>query len=267
MNVTIDDYQHAVGLFLSELTRLGGDVVSAMLYGSAAIGNIRPGKSDIDAVVVLRKEVFEDRDRFLNALETLVSASERLAQSGLPFQAPHHFSEDELNSIHPQFVPHWRAEETCKVVLGRDIRSSIAGTEAGHFLAGTLFFEERRILLSLSIFLNKDPLTDEDCGVILQGLLMLSKVLPLATCNALGSWPNTTDAIGVLEKSLPGIDLRIFERIRSLDPSGDRPDADELRSVILDVLSLMEALNDRIMDLSRGDEVHFKCGAPFSADG
>jgi hypothetical protein len=209
---------------------------------------MRVGESDIDLCIFIRKGVLGVRERFLRVLETIVEASNKLMESGLPFQRCHYYSESDLQSLDAKFCPIWGGDKTSKVIFGEDIRPRIESTEAGRFIAGTVFYEGRRILLPLSAYLRKESLTEEDRQAIFNDLLVIRKAMPQSACNALGIWPDISNAVEELERRLPHVDLDAFKRVGTLrGHSVHHIDADLLRQMLRDVLMLVETLNEEIM--------------------
>jgi predicted nucleotidyltransferase len=248
MSATLEDYHRALSGFVEAISRAGDDIACVLLYGSMARGDVRVGESDIDLCVFIRQDVFASRERFLRVLETIVEASNDLLECGLPFQRCHYYSESELQSLDAKFCPIWWGDKTSKIVFGEDIRSRIASTEAGRFIGGTVFFEGRRILLPLSLYLHKETLTAEDRQIILNDLLVIKKAMAQSACNALGAWPDTSDAVEELGRRAPDVDLEVFERIAALrGRDAAELDAEQLRELLRDTLTLIETLNEKIM--------------------
>jgi predicted nucleotidyltransferase len=248
MSINIEDYHRAVAIFVKALSPVEKDIACVMVYGSMARGDMRLGESDIDLCIFIRQDVFEARERFLRLLETLVEASNDLLECGLPFQRCHYYSENELPSLDAKFCSIWGGDKTSKVVFGEDIRAQIASTEAGRFIAGTAFFEARRILLPLSLYLRKEHLTEEDRKAIFNDLLVIRKAMPQAACNALGVWPDTSDAMEELERRIPDVEIEAFKRIGTLRGRAvEDIDDGQLGELLKDTLMLVEILNEKIM--------------------
>jgi predicted nucleotidyltransferase len=248
MSINIEDYHRGLSLFVKALSPVENDLACVMLYGSMARGDMRVGESDIDLCIFIRKGVFEARERFLRVLETLVEASNDLLECGLPFQRCHYYSESDLQSLDAKFCSIWGGDKSSKVILGEDNRGQIASTEAGRFIAGTAFFEARRILLPLSLYLRKEHLTEEDRKTILSDLLVIRKAIPQSACNALGVWPDTSDAIEELERRIPDVEIEAFKRIGALRGRDvEHIDTEQLGEMLKDSLILIELLNEKIM--------------------
>ena len=248
MSIGIEDYNRALSLFLKALSRVENDIACVMLYGSMARGDLRVGESDIDLCVFIRKDVFKTRERFLKALETIVEASNELSEYGLPFQECHYYSEEELPSLDAHFAQIWGGDKASKIVFGEDIRLQISATKAGQFIAETVFFEARRILLPLTLYLHKELLGEEDCKSIINDLSVIRKAVISSACNALGVWPDTSNALEELHHRIPDVDLEVLERISALRGiAAEGLDAEQLREMLRDALILVETLNEKIM--------------------
>lgn len=248
MSTNTETYDQALANFVKGIRQVEDDIACVLLYGSMARGDMRVGESDIDLCIFIKKEVFGVRERFLRVVETIVEASNKLMESGLPFQRCHYYGESELQSLDAKFCSIWGGDKTSKVVFGEDIRPRIGSTEAGRFIAATVFYEARRILLPLSAYLQKESLTEEERQAIFNDLLVIRKAMPQSACNALGIWPDTSDAFAELEHRLPHIDLDAFKKIESLrGRSVHHVEAGMLRQLLRDALLLVETLNEEIM--------------------
>jgi predicted nucleotidyltransferase len=248
MSTSTETYDQALTNFVQGIRQVEDDIACVLLYGSMARGDMRVGESDIDLCIFIRKEVFEVRERFLRVIETIIEASNKLMESGLPFQRCHYYNENELQALDAKFCSIWGGDKTSKVVFGEDIRPRIASTEAGRFIAGTVFYEARRILLPLSAYLHKESLTEEERQAIFNDLLVIRKAMPQSACNALGIWPDTSNAFEELARRLPHVELDAFKSIESLrGRSVHQVDAELLRRILRDALMLVQTLNEEIM--------------------
>jgi len=248
MNVTVEDYQHALEGFLEDMRRLGDSVVSVLLYGSLARGDIRPGQSDLmDAYVFLKEEVFEDKDDFLRAIEVMVNACKKLSRSGLPFHHPfHYYSMDEIKRLPAVFLPTLRSNRSSRVILGEDIRNQMGASHAGQLVACASFFEVRRLFcLPLSRYLHKIPLTEQDRGEISAGLTYIRKYIPLSACFALGVHVEESEAIAVLSR-IVDVNVDVIEQIKSFQRSMDRKPDEEIREILRKALEFVEMLHREI---------------------
>jgi predicted nucleotidyltransferase len=247
MSVTAKDYQEVTERFTEDMKALGEDVVSVILYGSIARGNVRPGKSDLmDAYVFLRKEVFEDRTRFLGVLQHLVQTCHWLSQTQLPFVHPfHYYSEDEMGNLPAGFVGTVRSEQSSKILLGEDIRARLGSSKGYRSAMDTgLFFFLSKGCLGLTKYLREKALTEEDCRRIINGLSSARKYLPSAISSALEL--DELTALEEIRKALPSFDFGVLDRIKELR---DNPtvDAETVREVLTEMITLVVDLRDMLL--------------------
>lgn len=246
--ITVEDYEAALDAFLADMQNLGSDLLSVLLYGSLARGDIRPGRSDImDAYVYLRRDVFESREKFIKALEIMTDASIRLSRTGLPYHPFHYFSEDELNSLPAVYGPTWKRNERT-VLAGEDVRSKIGSTPATVSVARVSFFNTRRTMgYFLSQYLKKEFKAGE-CEKVAKSLGSLRKhLLPMA-CAVLDIWTVSSESISELQSALPGLDVSVLEKIdkvAKLEP--DELDPNDVRQTLRETLCFMEDLRDRLL--------------------
>src|SRR5438067_1709844 len=123
MSATVNDYHLAVDGLVEDVGRLGDEVTSVILFGSVARGDVIAGQSDMmDAYIFLRHGVFEDRTRFLQALEVLSAAFDRIAE-----KAPGPF--------HPFF--YWDETDPVPATFNYELTtvSKVKKDDAGHFVS------------------------------------------------------------------------------------------------------------------------------------
>jgi predicted nucleotidyltransferase len=252
MTITIETYQNALDDFLSDLGRMGDDVVSVFLFGSMARGEVRPGHSDImDAMVFLMPEFFEERERFLRGLGIMVEISTGLAQRGLLYH-PFNYWADPA-SMSAMFLPPFRSERSSKIFLGEDIRPLAGSTPESFAFARQVFFEARRRALQMAYFLCKPELTEEDCQYIRAGLINARKYFPMFACMALDIWVGESEIFDELKKALPGVDMSAFDQIKTVRDYPERPiEAEELRGLVRRTFVLIENLHDQIIQRRTG---------------
>jgi predicted nucleotidyltransferase len=249
MSVTTKDYQEVTQHFTEEMKALGEDVVSVILYGSMARGDVRPGKSDLmDAYVFLRKEVFEDRTRFLEVLQHLVQTCVWLSQTQLPYHHPfHYYSEDEVDNLPATFLGTLRSEGSSKILLGEDIRPQLGSSKGFRYLMKTWFFLSlSKNFMGLANYLHKEILTWKDCVRIINRLASMRKFLPVTISSALRMDLAEIAALEEIKKALPSLDFSVLDRIKELR---DNPDADmeTIREVLRETLTLVVDLRGMLL--------------------
>jgi len=247
MTATVKDYHLAVEGLVEDVSRLGEDVSSVILFGSVARGDVIAGQSDLmDAYLFLRHGVFEDKARFLRALEVLSEAFDRIAEKA---PGPFHpfFYWDERDPVPATF--NYELTTVSEVVLGEDIRERIKSTGPSRRAARTAFFEMRRLGAQMMVFLRKKELSEDECQAIFRVLIGIRRDLPISACMTLNIWVGQHDAIRELEQALPGLDTGAIESIAWLQRQ-PQPTADpeQVRGVLNQVVRFVEELNDRLLD-------------------
>ena len=250
MSVTLEDYDRAIATFRDDMAGMSDNVVSVLLYGSVARRDIVPGKSDLmDAYVVLRSEVFDDRGRFVSALQTMVDSCRHIARFGIPFHPFHYFSIDEIGCCPALYVPFWNSENGSKVIAGLDVRTQINCTERSRMVAEISFFEARRNMgHTLAIYLNKPDWTAEDKQDVVRSLGSLKKHILLMAAATLGHHSDSTQAPDEVAQALPGLDTSVVNEIAALQTEFVSVSVVELKRVIRKTLIFVETVHDRILD-------------------
>jgi hypothetical protein len=247
MNATSDDYQRALDGVLADLRGMDADVISVILYGSMADGSIVPGKSDIDLLVFLRQELLEDKGRYLAALEIMVTACKRLSRSGLPV-LPFGYNTD-IDSLSILFFPALSSEQSCKVVMGEDIRPRISQGLTRRASVDKLFFTVRSLQAHpLAVYLSRKKLTRADCDLLARTLIRTKKHLVFCACLALDIWVKYLDMPRELQNALPGVNMAVLESIKTLRTDPDScGDAEFLLKTLVEMLVLIEEIHDRVL--------------------
>jgi predicted nucleotidyltransferase len=247
MNATVKDYHLVVDGMVEDVSRIKDDVSSIVLFGSVARGDVIAGQSDMmDAYIFLRHEAFEDKARFLNALEVLSNAFDRIGEKA---PGPFHpfFYWDETDPVPATF--NHELKKISKVMLGDDIRDRITSTAQSRLTARTAFFEMRRLGSPMMIYLRKKELTEDDCQTIFRVLIGIRRDMPISACMALDIWVGQMEAVQELEKALPGLDMKAIESIAMLQRQPQpAADPEQVRDVLKQVVVLVEDLNTRIID-------------------
>jgi predicted nucleotidyltransferase len=246
MSATGMQYELATQDFTEDVGTIADDVTCTILFGSVARGDVLPGQSDMmDAFVFLRDEVFEDKDRFLNAIEVLSRAFERIAEKA---PGPFHpfFYWNERDPVPAHF--HFEMTRLSKVLSGADIRDRIQATDTGRSVSRTSFFEMRRLGSPLMVFLRKDQLTEGEREALYRGLVAIMRDIPMCACMALNIWVGGPNAVERLEAALPGLNFKVLDRINLLrHKPNPTSDSGELCSILREAMEFVEDLNDRLL--------------------
>jgi predicted nucleotidyltransferase len=247
MSATVQDYHSVLELVVEDVNIIRDEVTSLILFGSVARGDLLPGQSDMmDAFVFLRHGVFEDKARFLKALDVLSTAFERIAD-GAPGPFHPFFYWSERDPVPATF--NCEMTTLSKVLLGEDIRDRIKSTASSRLTARSAFFEMRRLGSPLMVYLHKKELTPDDCDTIFKLLVTVKRDIPMSACMTLNMWVGQPEAVRELEKALPGLDTEVVERIAELQRQAEPlADPEQLRSLLKQGMTFVENLNDRLID-------------------
>lgn len=249
MSLTRDDYENALADFIQHIGRLDENGVSALLYGSMARGDIIPGHSDLDFWVFLKKEAFQDLERFRHAYDVMVAAGKTLVAGGLPvIHAFCYYGEHELALLPQALVPNLQSERSSRVVWGQDVRTQMDSTPASRMLYQTSYFVEMReqVFLPLTSLLVKRSLTQSDLQRIV-GSLKYIKYVPEAACAALDLWPGEIDAVALLAAQFPQINIALVAEVEAFR-TGSNPTADpqKVQQMLQQSLRFVEQLNETL---------------------
>jgi predicted nucleotidyltransferase len=246
MNFTVADYDNALKGFLDAVEPMKRDIISVLLFGSMARGDVRPGHSDVlDAFVFFDPMVFKDRERFLRNLEIMVTACDWLAQTGLDYH-PFVYWEN-VDLISAAFLAPCRSLGCSQIVFGKEMRHTVDASPASRFLAGKMFFAVRRYGHRLVYLLSKPELTARDLARITEELARAQKTVPLLACFTMGIWPGEADVIREFRQALPELDISVIDKVKTLRHQKDSPDPESLRQLLREMLDFVEALHDRLI--------------------
>ena len=244
MSVTLEDYERAIEGFARELARLGDSLVSVYLYGSAARGTVKPGTSDLDFDVYLRRGVFEDREAFLDAVKAMVGACGNIASSGVRYEHPcAYWADDELRYLDPAFLPSLLSGKESRLIAGSDIRGRFPDPV---ILGSSALNEMLYYVYSLSSFLKPGELTPQERAGLVGGIDFTRKVIPQFACGEAGEPAVWEEAPRTLARLFPDIDLSVLEDAAALRDAGDAVlSAEELKRLLRRCLVLIEELRQR----------------------
>jgi predicted nucleotidyltransferase len=250
MNITLADYERALEGFIADVQAMDDNAESLMLFGSMARGEVNPGQSDImDAYIVLRPEVFEEKERFVASLESMLKSCDRLGSTGIPFHPFAYISSDEVEYLPARAFSLFPFKPLTKIVWGTDVLSRITDTETNHLLNRTRFFEARIIVhFQLARYLYKQSFTKQEWQEMIPVLLAAKKNSYMAYMALTNRTPDKLSPIEELEELLPGLNTSVIKRVNALKENlGSMPDAEEIRSLVKDAMLFIEELHSRIL--------------------
>lgn len=246
MTPTITDYKNTLAAFNKEIGQLNENGLSVFLYGSMARDNIVPGHSDLDFWVFLREQAMVDEACFYEALDVMVDAAKVLKNSGLPtIHAFCYYGEDEIGLLPAALIPNLQTDGSSQVTWGEDIRGRLSASIESRAAYRAAYFLEMRqhIFHPLTPLMHKSTLEEKERQWIV-GALKYVKYLAEAACAALDLWPGERDAIPVLARELPTIDIGVIERIETFR-TGANPTAASapVRSMLILALEFVEEIH------------------------
>lgn len=243
-----NQYVACIDSFKKSCASLGDDVVSLLLYGSLARGDVTPGRSDIlDAVVVLRSEVLEDEQRFYDALKVMLDANRDLSVSGLPFHPFHYFTKEEMGRCYSaRYIESWQSNRFSQVLAGEDIRAQIRSVDSDLSFTRGCFFGARRTFQRLWRSRNR-PRDDHWKNDVLREITRFVKIIPLLACFACEAPVDASQAIDMIGTLLPEIGAEPFRFLDEFrrDESA-RLSIAQVESALLKTLKLNEALSNAV---------------------
>lgn len=224
-------------------------VKSCYLYGSMARDDIKPGQSDIDFWVFLDDSVFADKTAFRDAFLTMAQAAKDLQRSGLPIvHAFCYYAFQEVGWLPAALIPNLRSEMSSKLVLGDDLRTQMACTQASLYTHKTSYFAEMRqkMFHPLTPYLAKEIYSEHEVAHIL-GALKYVKYLAEAACAALLLYPGEIEAIPTLGNTFPDLDIHVIAKIEQYRMNYDHDrDHKKLNGMLLQALQFVEFVHQHI---------------------
>lgn len=221
--------------YLEEIRKVcGGNLLSFMLYGSAAAGDAVPGASDVNVMLVLR-------EAHIGALRAIGEASRGWLKKGNP--PPLIFTRERLAASADAFpieLSDMRAAR--KVLFGADPLEGLA-VEPGHLRAAL-----ERELKGKLIALRNSYVASAGDGKALRAAMTASLPSVLVLCRAAlrlraGSAPSAKLAAAAELGRLVGADVSAFAEIQALRAGGRVSDAEAL---FARYLGAAEALADAV---------------------
>ena len=188
MTITVADYDRAFDHLVHDMRALGDEVVSVVRFGSAARGEISPGKSDIvDAYVFLCSDLFDSRERYIRVLDGLVDTCQWLAATGLPYHHAFHLHAlDEAGNLPAGYVGAATGEDTSDIIYGEDVRGLLGSSPGGRQVMKTLLLTMTGMLYRRAYLLDQDTLGAEETRGTVSSMTAWCKHLAQLACLALG---------------------------------------------------------------------------------
>jgi predicted nucleotidyltransferase len=246
MSLSAEDYERAIAQVACALEPLREDLVSACVFGSAARGDLRIGKSDIDIGVVLRRGTMEDRAAFLEALGVLEQIARGLADCGIPFDGMLWYGEDELRYVPSPWRADFRSAKDSRLLAGASMADLLGDSVP---LPPACLREELYVVaFPCAAYLAKDVLTPQEREEIAGYLDFVRKHIPRLACAVAGQPCLLRDAPRILARLLPDLDLSVLDGLEALRNADTvLPGTDEIRRLLKRSLVLIEDLHTRLV--------------------
>lgn len=254
MTITVADYERAFDRLVDDMEALGDEVVSVVRFGSAARGEISPGKSDIvDAYVFLRPDVFDTQDRYTRVLHSFVETCQWLSATGIPYHhAFHYHGLDEAGNLPAGYIGAATGDESSDIIFGEDIRQRLGSSLAGREVMKTGFFTIAALLLRHAHLLDQETLDEQEARSTASSMTAWCKHLAQLACLALGHELAGQEALRYLASELPQADLGVLEEVRTLrDRVDPAREPEQVRDLLRQVLALVDVLHDAIVERLR----------------
>jgi predicted nucleotidyltransferase len=234
--ITFEHYQEALDQFKRRCETLGQRVVSIILFGSMARGEISPGESDIlDAIVILHDGVFADKAEFCQTLEILVQACKDLESSGLPFHPFVYYSQSQFTE---RFLTYFSLKHS-KVLLGSDVRDQSHTSDRDRSLNQLTFFGYRR-LVQRAIQLADLHMTDQTAAR--STVEWFLKSMFTAAAFACGQETFYPESVQVVRNLLPKLNLGNLDSVIAFNRA-DTVTPATARAAVLQAVEIAEDLN------------------------
>ncbi|HEX3682623.1 MAG TPA: nucleotidyltransferase domain-containing protein [Bryobacteraceae bacterium] len=235
--ITLQHYREALEQFKRTCETLGDRVVSVILFGSLARGEVSPGESDIlDAIVVLPDRVFAGKAEFCQTLGVLVEACKDLASSGLPFHPFLYYSQSEFSH---RFLSYFSLTHS-KVLLGSDVRESTGEADRDGSLNQLAFFGCRR-LMQRAARLADLHMTDQTAAQ--NTVEWFLKTMFTAAAFACGQETFYPESVQLVRRLLPELNLENLDSVVAFKRS-QAPTPAAAREALRHALDITENLND-----------------------
>lgn len=250
MTATVKDYDLVLDEMLEDIRQMQDAVSSVVLFGSMARKDVLPGHSDMmDVYIFLKPDTFDDKERFLKALEVMAQSCEKIAdKSPGPFHPFFYWSE--VDPVPATF--HLDLAVHSQIIFGDDNRHQIRTTESSAAVARTAFFEMRRLGAPLMVYLSKDKLSEPESNAIFNLLMAIKRDVPMLALMALDIWVVQKQSIQALEQAMPDLDIKVLDKIVRLQhDESARQNNRILLETFREAMIFVEELNDRLVAAAR----------------
>jgi predicted nucleotidyltransferase len=243
-------YRACVSRFLETCNTLDEDIVSVILYGSLARGDVSPGASDVlDAVVVLRDNVFLEERRHSWVVQGLTRAYKDILLTGLPAHPFHYLSLSEIEkSCWSLYLPILESNQLSRTIYGIDVRARAHSVDRDRtFLKGS-FFSVTRPLWQLGELQLPHNASVEEKARALARVRRFVMALPKLACLVLEVGADFPGVFDTIRRLLPTVDVNGLEALaRHPHQWQEEISSDEINERIAKLLTLYDNLRSAVV--------------------
>ena len=218
LNSSAEQYYNCLNRFAVTCSSMGNSIVSVIVCGSLAIGDLRPCANDTPGVVVvLHDDVLQNRDKHEHVMAVLQNALQEISSSGLSFQSFHYLTISEIRQGYWYvYLPILMSARYCRVVYGDDVRSQAPSVEvSGPFLRAAFFGARWTLFRGFeSSNLNRSP------AALLDRVRWFVRTVPKIACLMFGVCTDYPEVFETLCSLFPNLDV---DRFRALDVFFQQP--------------------------------------------
>lgn len=243
--ITEADYNNEVKLFLEDISELGDDLCSVILYGSLVKGTIRPGLSDLlDAVVVVESGLLSDETSYYRAIDLMIRICSRLSRTEAPFHPFHYFANDPNGwSAVALYVPAWTSDRYSRVIAGTDVRPLLRTSDSDLLYMRGWYFATYRGFRRRALFLSAVLDRQEKRPEVIPALQEFTRNHPQFACFACHRSVDRAEALAEISALFPDFDIDSFQRLsEQVEKSPTDMDAETAKRLLDHALQLNESL-------------------------
>ncbi len=243
--ITHSDYTNEVKFFLEDISELGDDVCSVILYGSLVKETIRPGLSDLlDAVVVVEPGLLTNETSYYRAIDLMIKICSRLSRTGAPFHPFHYFANDPNGwSAVALYVPAWTSDRYSRIVAGTDVRPLLRTSDSELQYMRGWYFATSRWFRRRALFLNAVLDRQEGLREVIPALQEFTRNHPQFACFACNRSVDRAEALAEIAALFPGFDIDSLQRLsETAEQSPTDIDTQAAQRLLEQALQLNESL-------------------------
>ena len=252
MTYSLADYEECVNILMDTSCALGDDVLSILIYGSLAIGTVKPGSSDVlDAIVIIADDVLKNEQKYRRAMEAFAGACVKLASKGLPFHPFQYYSRTDFAKHYPAFYQRqWVTDGFSAIACGVDVRIEVTGSDYDWRMLEESYFAQRLLVQRIGHYIaNPETIALNKSGAF-GTLANFVRFSPRLACVALGEHVVEQKMLPALAKHIHSLDSEKFIYLREFAKS-ESGSVREILAAMKLALVLSETLHEQFAALKR----------------